>query len=344
MNIAKGKIGNALTSTTIDHIVAVANDIYDENLSEYQSNLNTRFQNMRGYVHHSYIDNCTETGLYLVAGPGDIENGTNVIYPLYVYNTPESSMLIRQVLFEVTVAKRTFNIKYRGYSASTEQWTDWVVIGSSSSESNVSGSAVPTVSIDLKKDRTETAQGIDVTEEFKKVFKTVEDLVVIYAGEGLLGYTFDGGETPCYVSIINEYSSMNGDLPLGPYSSLYQLYNWPYSCGLVPVGIGDLLNNGSGLGDFMEYSIDIQTSRTNPSDYTVYLKRTDNSLKESFDQYIRERVEEASVISEMSKHLNKLPSGLAILTKEQFDALQNKDDDTYYLITDGFVDDWFEGN
>ena len=30
MNIAKGKIGNALTSTAKDHIVVVSNDIYDE--------------------------------------------------------------------------------------------------------------------------------------------------------------------------------------------------------------------------------------------------------------------------------------------------------------------------
>ena len=30
MEIAKGKIGNALTSTAKDHVVAVANDLYDE--------------------------------------------------------------------------------------------------------------------------------------------------------------------------------------------------------------------------------------------------------------------------------------------------------------------------
>ena len=37
MEIAKGKIGNALTSTAKDHVVAVANDLYDEELNKYQS-------------------------------------------------------------------------------------------------------------------------------------------------------------------------------------------------------------------------------------------------------------------------------------------------------------------
>lgn len=40
MEIAKGKIGNALTSTAKNHIVAVANDLYDEELNKYQSELN----------------------------------------------------------------------------------------------------------------------------------------------------------------------------------------------------------------------------------------------------------------------------------------------------------------
>jgi hypothetical protein len=40
MKIAKGKIGNALTSTAKDHVVAVANDLYDEKLNKYQSELN----------------------------------------------------------------------------------------------------------------------------------------------------------------------------------------------------------------------------------------------------------------------------------------------------------------
>ena len=39
--IVKGKIGNALTSTAADHVVAVADDIFDEQLENYQSVLNS---------------------------------------------------------------------------------------------------------------------------------------------------------------------------------------------------------------------------------------------------------------------------------------------------------------
>lgn len=42
MEIAKGKIGNALTSTAKNHVVAVANDLYDEELGMYQSELNKK--------------------------------------------------------------------------------------------------------------------------------------------------------------------------------------------------------------------------------------------------------------------------------------------------------------
>lgn len=44
MNIAKGKIGNALTSTAKDHVVVVTNDIYDEELNQYQSVLNKKIE------------------------------------------------------------------------------------------------------------------------------------------------------------------------------------------------------------------------------------------------------------------------------------------------------------
>lgn len=40
MDIVKGKIGNALTSAASNHVVATANDIYDENLGDYQNNIN----------------------------------------------------------------------------------------------------------------------------------------------------------------------------------------------------------------------------------------------------------------------------------------------------------------
>lgn len=44
MEIAKGKIGNALTSTAKNHVVVVSNDIYDEELNEYQSVLNKKIE------------------------------------------------------------------------------------------------------------------------------------------------------------------------------------------------------------------------------------------------------------------------------------------------------------
>lgn len=40
MEIAKGIIGNALTSAATDHVVAVSNDVYDEHLEKYQSEIN----------------------------------------------------------------------------------------------------------------------------------------------------------------------------------------------------------------------------------------------------------------------------------------------------------------
>ena len=43
-NITKGKIGNALTSTANDHVVAVANDIYDESIDKYQSQINNEVE------------------------------------------------------------------------------------------------------------------------------------------------------------------------------------------------------------------------------------------------------------------------------------------------------------
>lgn len=40
MSITKGNIGNALHSVAPDHVVAIADDIYDETLNKYQSELN----------------------------------------------------------------------------------------------------------------------------------------------------------------------------------------------------------------------------------------------------------------------------------------------------------------
>ena len=50
MSIIKGKIGNALTSTATDHTVAVAKDIYDEDLLKYQSEINQQLKDMEDSV------------------------------------------------------------------------------------------------------------------------------------------------------------------------------------------------------------------------------------------------------------------------------------------------------
>lgn len=41
MIIVKAKIGNALTSSAADHVVAVTADLYDEALEKYQSVINS---------------------------------------------------------------------------------------------------------------------------------------------------------------------------------------------------------------------------------------------------------------------------------------------------------------
>lgn len=40
-NITKGDIANALHSTAADHVTAVAEDVFDENLQAYQSDINS---------------------------------------------------------------------------------------------------------------------------------------------------------------------------------------------------------------------------------------------------------------------------------------------------------------
>lgn len=48
MEISKGKIGNALTSTADNHVVAVAKDIYDEVLGMYQDRINGKLKEFLG--------------------------------------------------------------------------------------------------------------------------------------------------------------------------------------------------------------------------------------------------------------------------------------------------------
>ena len=44
MVIAKANIGNALTSSASNHVVAVSSDIYDEDVEMYQSDINSSYR------------------------------------------------------------------------------------------------------------------------------------------------------------------------------------------------------------------------------------------------------------------------------------------------------------
>lgn len=52
---AFGLIGNALKSTAADHVVAVASDLYDENIGLYQSEINRVIAQGGGESNHFFM-------------------------------------------------------------------------------------------------------------------------------------------------------------------------------------------------------------------------------------------------------------------------------------------------
>ena len=76
MDIVKGKIGNALTSAASNHVVATANDIYDESIGKYQNEINNDLQ---GIVENGALIN----GLQLDLKPSD-PNYLGIEYIYYV--------------------------------------------------------------------------------------------------------------------------------------------------------------------------------------------------------------------------------------------------------------------
>lgn len=62
MEIAKGKIGNALTSTASDHVVAVTADIYDEKQERYQEDINKYLLNHANDINDSLC--CFSEGIW----------------------------------------------------------------------------------------------------------------------------------------------------------------------------------------------------------------------------------------------------------------------------------------
>ena len=69
--IVKGKIGNALTSTAADHVVAVANDVFDEELEQYQGELNQENKGVTGLLGITNLpDSSFIDGYYINTGVG----------------------------------------------------------------------------------------------------------------------------------------------------------------------------------------------------------------------------------------------------------------------------------
>lgn len=52
IKIAKGQVGQALTSSADNHIIAVAADIYDEALQEYQTVINQNTKEQLTWQHN----------------------------------------------------------------------------------------------------------------------------------------------------------------------------------------------------------------------------------------------------------------------------------------------------
>lgn len=59
MEIVKSKMANALTSADSNHIIAVANDVYDDNKKKYQSEINTKLMEGKRYdsENNTWVDN-----------------------------------------------------------------------------------------------------------------------------------------------------------------------------------------------------------------------------------------------------------------------------------------------
>ena len=81
---AFGLIGNALKSTAADHIVAVADDLYDENCGKYQSEINQMvLQGGTGSSNHFFMT--TEQYAELIANGEVVINGETIVYDENAY-------------------------------------------------------------------------------------------------------------------------------------------------------------------------------------------------------------------------------------------------------------------
>lgn len=80
INIVKGEIGNALTSVAPNHILGVANDIFDENQQRYQQDINTELLGRSEGVYDISAEHLTEGNPTQYASLADAlgTNGANI--------------------------------------------------------------------------------------------------------------------------------------------------------------------------------------------------------------------------------------------------------------------------
>ena len=81
---AFGEIGNALKSTAADHIVAIADDLYDTNSGKYQSEINSLvLQGGSGASNHFFMT--TDQYAELVANGEVVIDGKTIVYDENAY-------------------------------------------------------------------------------------------------------------------------------------------------------------------------------------------------------------------------------------------------------------------
>lgn len=128
--IAKGKIGNALTSTAKNHIVAVANDLYDEELGGYQSEINKTFNEYTGLTNTNISDlsGNTETAINTLSG-----NTVDAINDLEERTAQEIDELASAVTMDIEVVSANTTEQIQTLSANTENLVQTTVSAITSS-------------------------------------------------------------------------------------------------------------------------------------------------------------------------------------------------------------------
>ncbi len=117
LNITKGKIGNALESTAMNHVVAVANDIYDEDLEKYQKELNAQIGKQVLVKICATLPTIPSSGdenkIHLIK-KSDEEVTENSSYKEYVFNTATGKWeLLGDSGLSVTYDSKNFQLTFK---------------------------------------------------------------------------------------------------------------------------------------------------------------------------------------------------------------------------------------